>query len=64
MFSLATFNHEPGPRSAGRDPTPLHPMALRSGLSLFPDLSEPMDLKLLSTTIFGAGAVAHVYQPA
>jgi dihydrofolate reductase len=42
----------------------IHPMALRSGLSLFPDLSEPMDLKLLSTTIFGAGAIAHVYRPA
>jgi uncharacterized protein YbjT (DUF2867 family) len=42
----------------------IHPVALRSGLYLFPDLSEPMDMKLLSTTTFGAGAIAHVYRPA
>jgi dihydrofolate reductase len=42
----------------------IHPVALRRGQSLFPDLSEPMNLKLLSTTTFGAGAIAHVYRPA
>jgi dihydrofolate reductase len=41
----------------------IHPVALGSGLALFGALSKPVDLKLLSATPFGGGAVAHVYRP-
>jgi len=41
----------------------VHPVALGAGLPLFSALPEPIDLKLVSATMFGSGAVAHVYQP-
>jgi dihydrofolate reductase len=42
----------------------VHPVALGSGLALFSGLAKPLDLKLVSTTPFGAGTVAQVYRPA
>lgn len=42
----------------------VHPVALGRGLPLFSDLQEPLHLKLVSSTAFGAGAVAQVYRPA
>lgn len=41
----------------------IHPVALGSGLPLFSDLQRPVDLKLVSTSRFRSGAVAHVYRP-
>ncbi|WP_434612068.1 dihydrofolate reductase family protein [Arthrobacter sp. A5] len=41
----------------------IHPVALGSGLPLFSDLQQPMDLELISTTQFRAGAMAQVYRP-
>ncbi|MDQ2845195.1 MAG: dihydrofolate reductase family protein [Actinomycetota bacterium] len=41
----------------------IHPVALGSGLALFSDLQQPMDLELASTSLFRAGVVAHVYRP-
>ncbi len=40
----------------------VHPIALGTGLPLFTDLSKPLELKLLSTTIFGSGVAAHTYR--
>jgi len=40
-----------------------HPVALGSGLPLFSALSKPLHLKLVGTTMFNSGAVAHVYRP-
>jgi dihydrofolate reductase len=42
----------------------IHPIALGTGIPLFADLSKPMDLELVSTTTFSAGAIANVYAPA
>lgn len=42
----------------------VHPVALGAGLSLFADLPKPLDLQLVSTSIFASGAAAHVYRPA
>ncbi len=42
----------------------MHPVALGRGLPLFSDVPKPLHLKLISSTAFGAGAVAQVYQPA
>ena len=42
----------------------VHPVALGRGLALFSDLDRPLDLKLVGTTAFDSGAVAHVYRPA
>jgi dihydrofolate reductase len=42
----------------------VHPAALGCGLPLFSALSGPMDLKLVSSTPFGAGVIANVYRPA
>ncbi|MGX1471433.1 UNVERIFIED_CONTAM: dihydrofolate reductase [Streptomyces canus] len=39
----------------------VHPVVLGSGLPMFAD---PMDLRLISTTAFSGGAIAHVYRPA
>jgi len=39
----------------------IHPVAIGSGLSLFSDLKQPIDLKLVSASVFQSGAVAHVY---
>jgi len=41
----------------------IHPVALGSGLGLFSSLARPIDLKLISTTAFGGGAIAKVYRP-
>jgi dihydrofolate reductase len=41
----------------------VHPVALGSGLAIFRDLPKPMDLELVTTSWFRAGAVAHVYRP-
>jgi dihydrofolate reductase len=42
----------------------VHPVALGVGLPLFVELPKPVDLQLVSTSIFGSGVVAHVYRPA
>ena len=42
----------------------VHPVALGRGLALFSGLEKPLDLKLVSATPFGGGAVAKVYRPA
>jgi dihydrofolate reductase len=39
----------------------IHPVAIGAGLSLFSDLKQPIDLKLVSMSVFQSGAVAHVY---
>jgi dihydrofolate reductase len=41
----------------------IHPVALGSGLRLFPEQEQPMNLRLVSTTRFEKGAVANVYRP-
>jgi len=41
----------------------VHPVALGRGLPLFSGLAAPLDLSLVSTAAFAAGAVAHVYRP-
>ncbi len=41
----------------------VHPVAIGNGLPLFANATKPLDLKLVSTSVFGAGAVAHVYRP-
>jgi dihydrofolate reductase len=41
----------------------VHPVALGSGVPLFSDLRQPMDLELISASQFRSGAVAHVYRP-
>lgn len=41
----------------------VHPVAIGKGLPLFSDLSEPLYLGLVSTTVFRSGAVALVYRP-
>src|SRR5690606_10087410 len=40
----------------------IHPVALGSGLPLFPQLEEPLRLKLVETRPFPAGAVLQVYR--
>jgi len=42
----------------------IHPVAIGSGLPLFSDLPKPMDLKLVSTSVFRSGVAAFVYRPA
>ena len=42
----------------------VHPVALGVGLRLFAELPMPLDLKLVSTSIFASGVVAQVYRPA
>ena len=42
----------------------IHPVVLGQGQPLFSGLRRPVDLRLISTTAFGSGAVAGVYQPA
>ena len=42
----------------------IHPVILGSGLPLFKNITERIDLKLLRTKAFASGAVAHYYQPA
>jgi dihydrofolate reductase len=40
-----------------------HPVALGTGLPLFPAISKPLDLELVNVTAFKSGAVAQVYRP-
>lgn len=42
----------------------VHPIVLGSGLPLFKNIRDRVDLKLLKTKTFGCGAVAHYYEPA
>ncbi|HKD22740.1 MAG TPA: dihydrofolate reductase family protein [Rhizomicrobium sp.] len=42
----------------------VHPVALGRGLPLFAELPVPMDLDLVSTSLFRSGVAAHVYRPA
>ena len=41
----------------------VHPVALGRGLSIFADLSEPIDLALTASQRFPAGAIANTYRP-
>jgi dihydrofolate reductase len=41
----------------------IHPVVLGSGLRLFPERKQPMNLRRVSATRFDKGAVAHVYRP-
>jgi dihydrofolate reductase len=42
----------------------VHPVVLGCGLPLFAGIARPVDLRLLSSTIFPSGAVAQIYRPA
>ncbi len=42
----------------------IQPIVLGSGLPLFKNVNDRMDLKLLKTKTFRCGAVAHYYEPA
>jgi dihydrofolate reductase len=42
----------------------VHPTVIGSGLSLFKNITDRIDLKLLKTKTFGCGAVFHYYEPA
>ena len=41
----------------------IHPTVVGSGLPLFKNITERIDLKLLKTKTFGCGAVIHYYEP-
>lgn len=41
----------------------IHPVVLGSGLRLFPEREQPMNLRLVSSTRFDKGAIANVYRP-
>jgi len=41
----------------------IHPVVVGSGLPLFKNIAEMMILKLVSTKVFGSGAVIHYYEP-
>ncbi len=40
-----------------------HPVFLGKGLPIFSDLSKPLTLSLISTTVLSPGLVGHVYRP-
>lgn len=40
----------------------VHPIILGSGLTLFKNITERVDLKLLKTKIFGSGSIVHYYE--
>jgi dihydrofolate reductase len=42
----------------------IHPVVVGSGLQLFKNITDRIDLKLLKTKTFGCGAVFHYYEPA
>ena len=42
----------------------VHPTVLGSGLPLFKNIRDRINLKLLKTKTFGCGAVTHYYEPA
>lgn len=39
----------------------IHPIVIGSGLTLFKNINERINLKLLRTKTFGCGAVIHTY---
>ncbi|MFP2903824.1 dihydrofolate reductase family protein [Pyxidicoccus sp. 3LFB2] len=41
----------------------IHPVVIGSGLRLFPEQAQPLNLRLVSSTRFAKGAVANVYRP-
>ncbi|WP_164012213.1 dihydrofolate reductase family protein [Pyxidicoccus trucidator] len=41
----------------------IHPVVLGSGLRLFPEREQPLNLRLVNSTRFDKGAVANVYRP-
>jgi len=41
----------------------IHPIVLGSGLTLFKNIKDRIDLKLLKTKTFGSGVVIHCYEP-
>ena len=41
----------------------IHPTVVGSGLPLFKNITDRIDLKLLKTKTFGCGAVIHYYEP-
>ena len=41
----------------------VHPTVVGSGLPLFKNVTDRIDLRLLKTKTFGCGAVAHYYEP-
>jgi dihydrofolate reductase len=41
----------------------VHPVALGSGLRLFPELGTPNRLRLVDVTTFGTGTIAKTYRP-
>jgi dihydrofolate reductase len=41
----------------------VHPTVIGSGLPLFKNITDRIDLKLLKTKTFGCGAVIHYYEP-
>lgn len=41
----------------------IHPIVIGSGLTLFKNISDRIDLKLLKTKLFDCGVVTHYYQP-
>lgn len=41
----------------------IHPSVVGSGLPLFKNITDRIDLKLLRTKTFGCGAVLHYYEP-
>jgi hypothetical protein len=41
----------------------VHPIGLGKGLPLFSDLAVPRSFKLISSRVFPAGSVAHIYRP-
>jgi len=42
----------------------IQPTVVGSGLPLFKNITDRIDLKLLKTKTFGGGAVIHYYEPA
>lgn len=42
----------------------IHPVVLGAGLQIFTDLTNPLDLKLVTAKAFPGGIVAHVYHSA
>ena len=41
----------------------IHPIVIGSGLPLFKNITDRIDLKLLRTKTFGCGVVIHYYEP-
>ncbi len=41
----------------------IHPVVIGTGLPLFKNISDRIDLKLQKTKTFGSGVVIHYYEP-